>query len=460
MDKIRRGRFGKYLNGLFSISDLVIVNSLFALTLLICGRPADEKMLWVLVNASYFPVMLWLRSKSGDMHRVLLMDHVVRNSCAVVAVHALFFCSLSLLLNADMPLRNYAVYYGLMIVCLPLWWILSRSLVKTIRRRGYNFLRVAIVGTGPTAMRLYEEMQSDAGFGYKVVGFFSDKPREEFSGTLLGGIDDIEKMARELEIDEIYYTLSGAQEDKLGKVVKIADNNMMRFYYVPQISRRLSRSFRLHNIGVIPTMSIRDNPMENPVNRCVKRVFDLAFSSVVLLFSPIVFIPVAIAIKLSSPGPIFFKQERTGYKGDTFLCWKFRTMRVNSGADTTQASAGDPRTTRVGKFLRHSSIDELPQFINVWLGQMSVVGPRPHMLKHTEEYARLIDLYMVRHSVKPGITGWAQVNGYRGATDQLWKMEKRIECDVWYVENWSLLLDFKIIVRTMINAISGEENAY
>lgn len=458
MDKKRRGRFGKYLPGLFTLADLVIVNGLFAVTLLLCGPLPSVKTLWVLVNTSYLPVMLWLKG-NADIHRQVLMDHVVCHSCGIVATHALVFCTLSLFLNVGMPLRAYAVYYGMMLVALPLWWVASRSIVKSLRRRGYNFLRVVIVGTGPTATRLYEELQSDAGFGYKVLGFFSDEPAPGFSGNLLGDIGDLERMAEEYDIDEVYYTLSGAQEDKLGKVVKIADKKMMTFYYVPQISRRLSRSFRLHSRGVVPVLSIRETPLEHPFNQWLKRGFDIAFSSVVLLFSPIVFVPVAIAIKLTSPGPIFFKQERTGYKGETFRCWKFRTMRVNKGADSQQASADDPRTTRLGHFLRHTSIDELPQFVNVWLGQMSVVGPRPHMLKHTEEYAKLIDLYMVRHSVKPGITGWAQVNGYRGPTEQLWKMEKRVEYDVWYVENWTFLLDMKIIVRTLINAVSGEENA-
>ncbi len=441
------------------MADLVIANSLFALATLLCGGVPDNKMLWVLVNTSYLPVMLWLSGKP-DMHRTLLMDHVVRNSCGMVAIHALFFCALSLFLNADLPLRTYAVYYGMMFIAIPLWWVASRSIVKSIRRRGYNFLRVAIVGTGPTAMRLFNELQSDAGFGYKVLGFFSDEPCADAAGPLLGSIDDLDRLAQAYEIDEVYFTLSGSQEDKLGKVVKIADKNMMQFYYVPQIPRRLSRSFSLRNIGVVPVLSIRRNPLESIINQWLKRAFDIAFSSTALLFSPLVLLPVGIAIKLSSPGPIFFKQERTGYRGETFRCWKFRTMRLNAGADSQQASSDDPRTTRVGQFLRHTSIDELPQFVNVWLGQMSVVGPRPHMLKHTEEYARLIDLYMVRHSVKPGITGWAQVNGFRGATDRLWKMEKRVECDVWYVENWSFLLDMKIIVRTLINAISGEENAY
>ncbi|MDE6262217.1 MAG: sugar transferase, partial [Muribaculaceae bacterium] len=171
-------------------------------------------------------------------------------------------------------------------------------------------------------------------------------------------------------------------------------------------------------------------------------------------------IPIAIAGKISSPGPVLFKQTRHGYSGREFTCLKFRTMKVNSDSDRKQATDRDPRKTRVGDFLRRTSLDELPQFINVWMGDMSVVGPRPHMLAHTEQYRQLIDRYMLRHMVKPGITGWAQVSGYRGNTDELWKMEKRVNADVWYIEHWSWMLDLKIIVRTVYNAIRGEENAY
>ena len=246
----------------------------------------------------------------------------------------------------------------------------------------------------------------------------------------------------------------------MGKVTKIADDNVLQFYYVPQISRYVNRVFEMHNVGAVSMLTTRNNPLKNVINRWIKRGFDIVFSSIVLLFSPIIFIPVAIAIKLSSPGPIFFKQVRTGYRGRDFKCWKFRTMRVNADSDKLQAQKDDPRKTKVGDFLRRTSIDELPQFINVWLGNMSVVGPRPHMLKHTSDYSKLIDKYMVRHLIKPGITGWAQVNGYRGQTEELWQMEKRVEYDVWYIENWTFFLDMKIIVRTVLNAVQGEKNAF
>ena len=199
---------------------------------------------------------------------------------------------------------------------------------------------------------------------------------------------------------------------------------------------------------------------QNIYSRMLKRAFDLVFSSVVLVCSPVIFIPIAIAVKLSSPGPVFFKQKRTGFRGKEFNCYKFRTMRVNAASDEVQATRHDPRKTRVGEFLRKTSLDELPQFINVFLGDMSVVGPRPHMVKHTHDYSKIIDKYMLRHLIKPGITGWAQVNGYRGETRELWQMERRVEYDVWYIEHWNFWLDIKIIFLTVVNAFKGEKNAF
>ncbi len=292
------------------------------------------------------------------------------------------------------------------------------------------------------------------------MGFFDDTPSPNFTGNYIGNFEQIDSFVKDNAIDEIYYAISGEKETELRTVIKIADDNVIQFYYVPQLSRYINRQFDMNKIGLMPVLTLRNNPLKRYINKFIKRTFDIIFSSIVLLFSPIIFIPVAIAIKISSPGPIFFKQKRTGYRGQDFYCWKFRTMKVNADSDKVQAKKDDPRKTRVGDFLRKTSIDELPQFINVWLGDMSVVGPRPHMLKHTEDYSKLIDKYMVRHAIKPGITGWAQVNGYRGLTEELWQMEKRVEYDVWYIENWTFLLDLKIIVRTVLNAIHGEKNAF
>jgi putative colanic acid biosynthesis UDP-glucose lipid carrier transferase len=211
----------------------------------------------------------------------------------------------------------------------------------------------------------------------------------------------------------------------------------------------------------MPLVSLRSEPLQRPINRALKRSFDVVFSMLVLLSLMPILLPILlILIRLGSKGPIFFKQLRTGEDGRSFLCYKFRTMRVNDEADALQATKDDPRLTKIGGFLRRSNLDELPQFWNVLKGEMSVVGPRPHMLKHTEEYSQRVSKFLVRHLAKPGITGWAQVNGLRGETKELIQMEQRVEADIWYVENWSLTLDIRIVIKTIWNMLRGEEKAY
>ena len=461
----RTSGLGRYLRLFFSLSDLALFNLIFGLTLLLThAAPADDlKMLWVTVSVSYLAVVMRNR---GVQHkeRAILLDRVVADGLINVGLHALFFLALSELLSrSQIPLKLYLVYYGMMIVALPLWNVISRRLVKNYRRKGFNYTRTVIIGTNPTSERLREELESDPGFGYRLMGFFDDECKEGFRypAEYHGRIEDLADYVSENKIEQIYYTLSDGSHRKMQTVIKIADNNGAEFFLVPTADPSLGRGFQLHNIGAMAVLAGRNNPLKNPINSTVKRLFDLMASSIFLVtLYPLIYIPIAIAIKLTSPGPVYFKQQRTGYEGRSFNCLKFRTMHVNNEADSCQATPNDKRKTRLGDFLRRTSLDELPQFINVWKGDMSIVGPRPHMLKHTEDYSKLIDQYMVRHIVKPGITGWAQVNGYRGVTDKLWKMERRVEFDVWYIENWTFLLDLKIIVRTCINAFNGESNAY
>ena len=388
----QRGRYGRYLNNLLTLSDFIVVNTVFAIVLLL--NPAawygNVRLIMVLINVAYLPAAYFLRETRNE--RTIHMDHVLINALRAVGVHALFFFALLFFLDvSNVPWEVYAEFYGGTFVALPVWWIVSRVLLKKIRRRGRNFSRVAIVGTGPTACRLCREMKSDAGFGYKIMGFIDRKPDPDFPWPDLyaGNLDDMAEWVKEKRIDQIFFTMSGEDFDAIHRTMTVADAEMVQFYFVPQMGRHVTRPFQMHSIGTVPVMTVRNNPLNSIVNRGLKRAFDIVVSGAFLLVSPIIFIPVAIAIKMSSPGPVFFRQQRTGYKGQPFMCWKFRTMRVNSDADSRQASKNDPRKTRVGDFLRRTSIDELPQFINVLLGQMSIVGPRPHMLAHTEEYSKL-----------------------------------------------------------------------
>lgn len=453
----------RYIQWIFNLGDFVVVNLSLWITTLIFPMLDDNalyiRMLWVLVNFSWMPALYWAADHEHE-RRAVSMDRVMRGSLLAVGIHALVFLSLIAFLHIPyMASKVTATFYGFLTVGIFIYRNISNFVLKQYRRRGHNFTRVVIVGTDSTARRLEAGLKKDAGFGYRIIGFFDDNPAPDLPpGQKCLPISELPAFVRDNKVDQIFFTLSG-QSPALPTVIRTADEAQAEFYYVPQVPRTLRRKFELHSIGSIPVMSIRRNPLKSPVNRALKRSFDIVVSSVFLIFYPLIYIPVAIAIKRSSPGPVYFRQERTGLKGRTFTCLKFRTMRINGESDSRQATTDDPRKTRLGKFLRRTSIDELPQFINVWRGDMSLVGPRPHMLKHTEEYTQLIDRYMVRHAIKPGITGWAQVNGYRGLTDELWKMERRVEHDVWYIENWSFLLDLKIMVRTLINAITGETNA-
>lgn len=457
----RPGGRNPIIKAIYMVADLVVLNLLFWLVIEtypeLKGTIHQLRMMWLLLNISYLPVAVV--SYAAD-YRTLYMERVVRGSLMAVTLHALFFLSLNAFLHIELAGRVYVLYYALVTFFLTTTRLVESRVLKAARRRGYNFVRVAIVGAGPTAQRLYECMQTDTGFGYRVMGFFDDdkNPPKEIADYVYS-IDTLEQFVRDKRIDKIFFTLSG-HNDALAKAIKISDDNMAEFFYVPQIPATMARRFQLENIGPLPVLETNTSPLKSAINRTVKRGFDIVFSGLILLLYPLVYIPVALGIKMSSPGPVYFKQERTGYRGKTFMCLKFRTMKVNESANTNQATKDDPRKTAIGNFLRRTSIDELPQFINVFRGEMSVVGPRPHMLKHTEDYTRLVDRYMMRHAVKPGITGWAQVNGYRGITDELWKMERRVQHDMWYIENWTFLLDLKIIFRTVLNAFQGEKNAY
>lgn len=459
MNGIRRGKYGRYIHDILTLCDIVLVNILFIGISLVwkLDGVGGWRTEWLLVNVSYIPVIYWFAMSRRQ--RTIHIDRVIVSALQAVGIHALCFLSMLAFLGYGHPSTFFAEFYGAMLLCMPVSWTVSRMLLKKFRKSGRNFSRVVIVGTGETAMRLYDSLLTDAGYGYIVSGFFDYNNHGVPDEKYLGSIEKMETFVRDNGIDCMFYTLSGERWDALRLTIRIADDNMLKFYYVPQISRYIGRRLDMGSIGSMAVLSTLHNPLSSMYNRMLKRGFDLVFSTVALILSPIVFIPVAIAVKLSSPGPVFFRQLRTGYRGREFYCWKFRTMRVNADADSVQATAYDSRKTKVGDFLRRTSIDELPQFINVFVGDMSVVGPRPHMLKHTEDYKHLIDRYMIRHMVKPGITGWAQIHGFRGPTEELWKMEERVDHDVWYIENWSFFLDLKIIVKTLVNAVRGEKNA-
>lgn len=454
--------FGKYLRGILTVGDFIILNVAYWIIVAFSmpASPLLNKWVWLLYTLSFIPPAILFSSIHNA--RMLMADRVVGSALKSVAGQFCIWITLLYVFDIfSLPIRYCIECSALFFLLLSVWWIVSRITLKKIRRGGFNYKRAIIIGSGKTAEMVYSELKSDAGYGYRLMGFFDNDVQRlsSLKGSHHGTIDEVADFVRLNRIDTIYYTIDAEDVDLILKMMRIADEVSANFFYVPKFRRILRGQFSLSSVGNIPAMKHSLSPLQKTRNRVLKRAFDLAFSIPVLILSPLVFIPVAIAIKLDSKGPVFFKQKRTGIFGRDFICYKFRTMKVNDQSDTVQATENDPRKTRIGDFLRKTSIDELPQFFNVLLGNMSVVGPRPHMTSQTVEYSRLIDKYMVRHAVKPGITGWAQVSGYRGGTKHLWQMEKRVEYDVWYIRNWNFFLDVKIIFLTLLNGFRGE-NAY
>ncbi len=460
-----KGRYGQFVRWIFSIVDMLVVNLTFiSVTLWQGDQNGAETLLtrpiWLSLNVAML-VCIYFYNNVHE-RRVYYAEKVVGQAIKLVLTHAGLFVSLISFLGPDVSWRVLLKFYLIFFLALATWWVVSRQLVKLYRNHGFNFKRVIVIGGGTVGVRLINEMLGDQGYGYHIVGFFDNNPKaRSVSAVYQGTLADVEQFVKTHQVDEMFCAVPDTENNQnVAQMIRIADNNAVDFYYVPQFGRTVTRQFELSSVGDVPILAVHPYPLKNPINRLIKQTFDLVVSTVVLILSPLVIIPVAIGIKLSSPGPVFFVQKRTGYRGQAFDCYKFRTMRVNADSDTLQASKDDPRVTRFGNFLRRTSIDELPQFFNVWRGDMSIVGPRPHMVAQTEMYSELIDKYMLRHTIKPGITGWAQVRGFRGQTEELWQMEKRVEYDVWYAENWTFLLDLKIIFRTIYNALRGEDNAY
>ncbi|EDM26060.1 glycosyltransferase [Lentisphaera araneosa HTCC2155] len=359
-------------------------------------------------------------------------------------------------IGSPFPKRIFTLYIFVSFFSLILARKFYQKYLENKERRGYQYRNVMVLGDDrASAKRLIKFFSSSSTFGVNL--FKNDKIniyRKE-------DIELLKKKITHLKINDFYWSQAVPDKKLMRDLITWCENQMVRFHYVPEFSH-----FKLRNISVdlyegLPVLHYRKEPLERFSNRVFKRCFDIFFSSLVIIFILSWLIPLVwIAMRFSMPGPLFFIQERSGKNDETFRMIKFRSMKVNKDSDKQQATKDDNRITKLGSILRKSSLDEMPQFINVFLGTMTVVGPRPHMLKHTEEYSALINTYMVRHLVKPGITGWAQVTGYRGGTETLDLMEGRVKRDIWYLENWSLLLDIKVVYLTVKNALMGEENAY
>jgi Undecaprenyl-phosphate glucose phosphotransferase len=344
--------------------------------------------------------------------------------------------------------------------------VLSRFLLTYVTEFVFKTIvtqkKIAILGYNEQAKQLAEYFNSNKTF-YELAGIFgtSRQLSVDNDGNLIGNIKDCLDYAVENDITEIYSTILPSENELVHELTEVAENKCVKVRFVTTKKIDNSVYYHIDFISRMPVISLRSEPLQKTRNSMRKRIFDITVSSLAIIcvlswLTPIL----AILIKLSSKGPVFFKQQRSGKDNKPFWCYKFRSMTVDNENEAMQAKKNDNRITPIGAFMRKTSIDELPQFFNVFKGDMSITGPRPHMLSHTEMYSTIINKYMVRQFLKPGITGWAQVNGYRGETADPSLMEKRVEHDIWYMENWSLMLDVKILFMTVINIFKGETNAY
>lgn len=397
--------------------------------------------------------------------RLIKYEDIIRRATSTCFMMLLF---VSLIIFVSKPFADFPrafLFYSMLayFIFMLTERIILRKILMRFRANKGNLKNVILVGNEQTVYQLFEILKTPI-YGYNIVGFFYDGEctNQEMAAKRLGGTGDIYGwLTVHSNINEIYGYFPKEQHDTINMMSKFCDNHLIRFYYIPAINV-FKGNMAITFMEGIPVIARREEPLKKDSNKLAKRIFDIIFSSfVLLLIFPWIFIFVSVMIKIQSPGPIFFLQERTGLDGKIFKCIKFRSMKVNNDADEIQATKNDPRKFPFGDFMRKTNIDELPQFINVFLGDMSVVGPRPHMLKHTAEYSKLINHFMVRHFAKPGITGLAQVSGFRGETRYIDQMEGRVKKDIEYIENWTFLLDLKIIVKTVTNMFGKEKgNAY
>ena len=447
----KKGRYSSLIRPLFGFIDLVIINiAVFYFEINL------ENVYAFCIYISISWIIIAVKNHFYEIHRYtrlikigpLLFRQIVFFAIALYAYIGFFKQPLM----SRLALGDYLLLVFLLI---SVFKFLTIFLLKKYRSvLGGNIRKVIVIGNNEKTRQLIETFNTRLDFGYKFDAQFSIKD-EGFT------IENCFDYIIENDIDEIYFSVAELSNKQINKLKDFADNNLRELKFIPDNKEIYSKKLQYEYYNYIPVLSLRVIPLQEPISQFIKRFFDILFSLFVIVFVLSWLTPIlAICIKLESKGPVFFKQARNGFNYQEFDCYKFRSMTPNKDAHLHQATKGDDRITKVGAFIRKTSMDELPQFFNVLFGDMSVVGPRPHMVSHTNMYAQRIDKFMVRHFVKPGITGLAQVSGFRGEVEKDDDIVSRVKYDIFYIENWSLLLDVKIILQTVTNAIKGEEKAY
>lgn len=451
----QKGRYSKYIRPINILIDLFVVTSL---SLIFFAELEID--FWYYIP---YQTLSWI-----GIALIVKYYEVFRFTTPVEIISKLIkqFSIFLLVIIAYFPFAKDATFSGTIVaifmtisflIIVTFKYFLFYYLKKYRLTTGSNFRNAVIIGYTAESIKLKEVFENRKDYGYRFFGFFSDKKQNP---DIKGKIEDLKNFTIVNRIDEIYCSLNEISNDRLKDLVEFADDNNKTIKFIPDSKQIYSKNLKVDYYELFPVLSLQKTQLHDPTVKGFKRAFDILFSLFIILFVLTWLMPIiALLIKIESKGPVFFKQGRPGLDEKEFYCYKFRSMKLN-GKTEEEASRNDPRVTKIGRFMRKTSIDELPQFFNVLLGDMSVVGPRPHLWSQNKSYATKIKKYMIRHYVKPGITGLAQVKGFRGEIETEEDMINRIKYDVFYIENWSIIMDLKIILQTVINIFKGEEKAY
>ncbi|MCK0108301.1 exopolysaccharide biosynthesis polyprenyl glycosylphosphotransferase [Flavobacteriaceae bacterium S0825] len=468
--RYKQGRYSGYLKPFLILFDLSIVN-LFAFYFFdfnqdklyfFSSEILNNKHILFVVYSSFFWVLTAFFLKFYNVYRFTsflnLISLLVKQFCAFTLI---VFSFIGIFRSINIYVFDILKFTFICIVIVGLVKVMSYYAQKKYRLwLNGNTRKIVVIGTNEGSEKFKKLINQRKDLGYDIKATFSNYNLEKVTGDLKDGLKYIQEQKN---IDEIYCAIDELNENQANEYVKVASLNQKNIKFIPEDYSLFTKKLQTEYYNYIPILSVQEVSLNTDVNAFFKRFFDIIFSIIVIVFilswvTPIMFI----LIKLDSKGPLFYKHERNGLNYKVFSCYKFRTLKLNTGSKIDYVKKEDSRVTKIGRVLRTLSLDELPQFINILLGDMSVVGPRPHMLSYTKKYAQVIDKYsfIYRHSVKPGLTGLAQIKGYRGEITSKEDIINRIKYDIFYIENWSMLLDLKIIAQTIINIFKGEEKAY
>lgn len=460
-------QFSRYLKMTLIVLDLLILNLFYLICQIIFSNviglfKIDSYIFyWAISNGLWVILSFFLGTYS---QKIILSFQAYTKRTIQVYLIWIILIMFYLFFSRELEISRLFIFST--IVSFGAGLLLNRFVYLGINRyfRKSDFLtkKVIILGYNDTAKKLAEYFEED-GINTEIVGYVENEENvlELSNYPILAGIKDTLRVAKDLDIQEIFSTITPEQNKGIYQLMKQSEKECIRFKIVPNLSLFITREVHIEFFGDLPILSLRSEPLDDVGNRIKKRTLDIIVSLLTTVFILSWLLPIlGLLIWMESGSPIFFKQLRTGKNKKPFYCYKLRSMKSNKDADLVQATQGDNRITKIGRVLRKTSLDEFPQFINVLRGEMSLVGPRPHMVKHTIDYSKIVDGYMVRQFIKPGITGWAQINGYRGEITNPEQIEMRVNKDLWYLENWSLWLDIQILFLTIYYVFKGDKKAY